>query len=64
VNTDNRLMSAVSLTDELWIAHTKLGFSRAEIDRMILYGFESAFLPYRERESLVASIRKDLEAIQ
>jgi adenosine deaminase len=64
INTDNRLMSAVSLTDELWSAHTKLGFTRAEIDRMILYGFESAFLPYREREALVAKVKKELEEIQ
>lgn len=63
INTDNRLMSAVSLTDELWNAHTKLRFSRAELDRMILFGFESAFLPFREREALVAKIKGELEAI-
>lgn len=63
VNTDNRLMSAVSMTDELWLAHTKLGFTRAELDRMILFGFESAFLPYREREALVAAITRELKAI-
>ena len=63
INTDNRLMSAVSVTDELWLAHTKLAFTRAELDRMLLYGFESAFLPYREREALVAGVRKELEAI-
>jgi adenosine deaminase len=63
VNTDNRLMSAVTVTDELWLAHTKLAFTRAELDRMILFGFESAFLPHREREALVATIRKELEAI-
>jgi len=64
INTDNRLMSAVTVTDELWLAHTRLRFSRAELDRMILYGFESAFLPFRERAALVATIRKELEAIQ
>jgi adenosine deaminase len=54
----------VTVTDELWLAHTRLRFSRAEIDRMILYGFESAFLPHKEREALVATIRKELEGIQ
>ena len=63
VNTDNRLMSATTVTDELWLAHTKLRFSREDIDRMILYGFESAFLPHREREALVEKIRKELAAI-
>jgi len=64
INTDNRLMSAVSLTEEMWRTCNRLAFSRAELDRMILYGFESAFLPYREREALVEKIKKELEAIQ
>ena len=64
LNTDNRLMSATSVTDELWLAHRKLGFGRGEIDRLIMYGFESAFLPLREREALVAKIRGELAAIR
>ena len=63
LNTDNRLMSATTVTEELLLAHRKLGFGRAEIDRMILYGFESAFLPHREREALVAKVRNELEGI-
>ncbi len=63
LNTDNRLMSATTVTQELWIAHTKLGFTRAEIDRMLLYGFESAFLPLKERQALAAQIQRELAAI-
>ncbi|MBI4542913.1 MAG: adenosine deaminase [Gemmatimonadetes bacterium] len=63
INTDNRLMSNTTVTDELWLAHTKLGFSREEIDRLVLHGFESAFLPLREREALVARARRELAAI-
>ena len=62
--TDSWLMCGVSLTDEYWLAHTALGFSRAEIDRLILNGFESAFLPWPEREKLVASVRDELAAIR
>jgi adenosine deaminase len=62
LNTDNRLMSATTLTDEYWLAHKKLGFTRKEIDRMIVYGFESAFLPWREKQALVAQVKKELEA--
>ena len=51
--TDGWLMTGVSLTDEYWLAHTELGFTREEIDRMILDGFESAFLPWPERQALV-----------
>jgi len=62
LNTDNRLMSATTLTDEYWLAHKKLGFTRKEIDQMILYGFSSAFLPWREKQALVAQVKKELEA--
>jgi adenosine deaminase len=62
LNTDNRLMSATTLTDEYWLAHKKLGFTRREIDQMILYGFSSAFLPWREKQALVAQVKKELEA--
>lgn len=61
--TDSWLMCGVSLTDEYWLAHTALGFTRPEIDRMILNGFESAFLPWPEREKLVASVRAELADI-
>jgi len=62
LNTDNRLMSATTLTDEYWLAHKKLGFTRREIDQMILFGFSSAFLPWREKQALVAQVKKELEA--
>ncbi|MEZ4456947.1 MAG: hypothetical protein R2882_10425 [Gemmatimonadales bacterium] len=32
----------MSLTDEYWLAHQALGFTRADIDRMILAYFEAA----------------------
>jgi adenosine deaminase len=58
------LMSGVTLTDEYWLAHRELGVTRKEIDRMILNGFESAFLPWPERQRLVAEVRAELEAIR
>ena len=62
--TDGWLMTGVSLSDEYWTAHSELGFSRAEIDRLILNGFESAFLPWPEREKLVARVREELLEIR
>jgi adenosine deaminase len=53
-------MCGVSLSDEYWLAHTQLGFARADIDRMILNGFESAFLPWPERQRLIESVREEL----
>jgi adenosine deaminase len=59
--TDGWLMSGVSLTDEYWLAHTALGFSRQEIDRMILTAFDNAFLPWPERQALVQRTRAELD---
>jgi len=64
LNTDNRLMSATTLTDEYWLAHKRLGFTRKEINQMILYGFASAFLPWKEKQALVAQVKAKLEALR
>ncbi|MEO8088862.1 MAG: adenosine deaminase [Gemmatimonadales bacterium] len=60
--TDGWLMAGVSLSDEYWLAHEQLGFNRAEIDRMILNGFEGAFLPWPERLELLGRARDELAA--
>jgi len=64
LSTDSWLMSGVILTDEYWLAHRELGFSRQEIDTMILNGFNSAFLPWPERQALLAAVRDELAAIR
>ncbi len=64
LNTDGRLMDGVSLTDEFWLAHRKLGFSRTEIDRLIMNAFQSAFLPENEKALLLAQVQRELEEVQ
>ena len=61
--TDAWLMTGVSLSDEYWLAHTELGFTREEIDQLICNGFSSAFLPWPERMTLVDEIRDELADI-
>jgi len=61
--TDGWLMAGISLSDEYWLAHTQLGFTRGELDRMILNGFEGAFLPWPERRELLARAAAELDAI-
>lgn len=63
LSTDSWLMSGTTLTDEYWLAHTALGFSRKEIDRMILNGFRAAFLPWPEKQALITRIRAELAAV-
>lgn len=63
INTDSRLMDGTNLTKEFWLAHTELGFTRAEIERLILNSVESAFLPANEIEELVNSFKTEMKEI-
>jgi adenosine deaminase len=53
LNTDNRVMSATTLTDEFAHAAAHLDFSFDELAVMALNGFRSAFTSVRERDTLV-----------
>jgi adenosine deaminase len=60
INTDNRLMSNTSVTNELYQCHKHYGWSLQTIKEIIIAGFKSAFMPYREKADLTAEISKDL----
>jgi adenosine deaminase len=62
LNTDSRLMDRTTLTDELWMAHTVLGFTAEDLLRVIRNGFAHAFLPDGERRRLLAAVMPELEA--
>jgi adenosine deaminase len=64
LNTDNRLMSGVTLTDEYAHAARSLDFSFDELARVALNGFESSFLPYEERMQLAARARAEIAALR
>ncbi|MBA3316661.1 MAG: adenosine deaminase [Gemmatimonadales bacterium] len=61
--TDGWLMCGVTLSDEYWLAHSVLGFTRAEIEQMILNGFAGAFLPWPERKALLDRVSSELRMI-
>lgn len=63
LSTDNRLLGGVALSDEYWLAHTELGFTRAELDRLILHGFAAAFLPWPEKQALIARVKDELAGL-
>jgi adenosine deaminase len=64
LNTDNRLMSGVTLTDEYVHAAQSLAFSFDELSRVALNGFESCFLPYEERMTLVARAQAEIAILR
>lgn len=61
LNTDNRLISAINLTDEYMLAIERLGFSADDIKYLILNGFKSAFLPFQEKIKMIKEITKEME---
>lgn len=63
LNTDGRLMDGVTLTDEYWLAHTELGFSREDLEQIILNSFRSAFLPADQKAELILSVEEELSSI-
>src|SRR6185437_3002152 len=58
--TDGWLMTGVTLSDEYWLAHNELRFTREEIDQMILNGFAGGFLPWPARVELLARVKEEL----
>ena len=60
LNTDNRLITDTTITDELWRAHVDLGFTLEELKVLLVQGFKSAFLPYREKRTLLRRVSDTL----
>lgn len=63
LNTDNRLMSATTVTEEYWRAHKHLAFTWDELCDIAIMGFESAFLPYQEKLALVERIKEEIDEL-
>ena len=64
LNTDNRLMSDTTLTEEYRAAATHLGFGFDELCTIALNGFKSAFLPWEERVRLLQTVEHDIVALR
>ncbi len=56
VNTDNRLFSRTTLTDELWLVHKHCNLEVSHLREIVLNGFRYAFLPYKEKQSLLHAV--------
>ena len=63
LNTDNRLMSGTTLVDEYAHAAEELDFTASELARVARNGFESAFLPYQERQQLLARVDAEIATL-
>lgn len=60
INTDNRLITKTSVSEELHRVHTQLQVPFAEMKQMILAGFKSAFLPFHDKQAALRRVSREL----
>ncbi len=61
INTDNRLITDTTCTNEYWIAHQELGLSLEDLTTLIVSGFKSAFIPFREKQDMLKLVNGEIE---
>jgi len=59
VNTDNRLFSRTSVTEELWRVYQHCNLKPRDLREIAMNGFRYAFLPYRQKQSLLRTVTED-----
>ena len=64
LNTDNRLMSGTTLTDEYLLAAQHHGFTFDELSRIAVNGFASAFIPWEERVALLKRAQVEIDRLR
>jgi adenosine deaminase len=64
LNTDNRLISDTTLTDEYMLAHKHLGLTYPEIKNIIINGFKSAFAPYNQKVKIINEAIAEMEKLE
>ncbi len=60
INTDNRLVTNTTITQELWLCHKQFGFSLDELKQLIRNGVQSGFLPQPQKKALLARVEAEL----
>jgi len=60
INTDNRLITDTNVTKELWLAHTQLGMGLEDLTTLIVSGFKSAFLSFREKQDMLNEVNDEI----
>lgn len=63
LNTDNRLMSATTVSQEIDIAARAFRLSPYEIKRIIINGFKSAFMPYPQKARMLREVNLEIDRV-
>ena len=62
INTDNRLISNTTVTDELFLAAKLYQLSKEDIHDIIIDGFKSMFMHHRDRKRLVKEVASEMDS--
>ncbi len=60
VNTDNRLITKTTVTEELYKVHTQMRAPFADIKDIITAGFKSAFMPFHDKQAALRRVSREL----
>jgi adenosine deaminase len=63
LNTDNRLMSATTASEEIALAARAFRFSPYEVKRIVLNGFKSAFMPYPQKARMLREVNLEIDRV-
>jgi len=63
LNTDSRLISATTVSQELSLAVRAFRLSPYELKRIVIMGFKSAFLPYQQKARLLREVNLEIDRI-
>ena len=58
LNTDDRLMSGITLTDEYEVANKRFGLRFDDLEKLTINAMKSAFIPYRDRIKIIYDVIK------
>ena len=63
INTDNRLITDTTVSRELLLCHEAYGWSFDQIKQIVVAGFKSAFISYREKADLLTAVNDELQRL-
>jgi adenosine deaminase len=63
VNTDNRLISKTTLTQEIHLATRLFHLTPIDLRNLVINGFKSAFIPFQEKVEMMKRVIPEMDAI-
>jgi adenosine deaminase len=63
INTDNRLVSDTTMTEEYWRAVQYYDLNIGDLRKLMIDGFKSAFMPYRKKRTVTVQACAEFDAL-